>query len=155
MNLQSFDLKVLDALLREGSTIRAGQRIGLSQPAVSAALGRLRAALDDPLLVRDGQALRPTEFALTLVAPVRQLLEDTSRLLAQPTFDPSASTETFRIAAPDFFTKVLLPGLMSRLERKAPGVTLRYTDAIGIGAVNDLREGRLDLLLMPVQMVQP
>jgi DNA-binding transcriptional LysR family regulator len=158
MNLQSFDLnllKVLDALLHEGSTVRAGQRIGLSQPAVSAALGRLRAALDDPLLVRDGQALRLTDFALTLVAPVRQLLEDTSRLLAHPAFDPATSTDTFRMAASDFFTEVLLPDLVARLEREAPHVVLRYTEAIGVGAMNDLREGRLDLALMPVQLLPP
>ena len=91
MNLQSFDLnllKVLDALLREASTTRAGERIGLSQPAVSAALGRLRAAFDDPLLVRDGQSLRPTEFALSLVTPLQHLLEDAGQLLKRPAFDP-------------------------------------------------------------------
>lgn len=154
MNLSSFDLnllKVLDALLHEGSTVRAGQRIGLSQPAVSAALGRLRAAFDDPLLIRVGQSLRPTEFALTLATPVRNLLEDAGTLLARPAFDPSSATDTFRLAASDFFTELLLPDLTARLQREAPGVTLRYTDAIGPAAMEDLREGRLDLILLPVQ----
>jgi DNA-binding transcriptional LysR family regulator len=114
MNLSSFDLnllKVLDALLHERSTVRAGQRIGLSQPAVSAALGRLRASFADPLLIRVGQTLRPTEFALSLVTPVRNLLEDAGTLLARPAFDPSTATDTFRIAASDFFTELLLPDL--------------------------------------------
>jgi DNA-binding transcriptional LysR family regulator len=158
MNLQSFDLnllKVLDALLQDRSTVRAGQRSGLSQPAVSAALGRLRAALDDPLLVRDGQALQPTAFALTLVAPVRQLIEDAGRVLARPAFDPAMATDTFRLAAPDFFTEVLLPGLVARLERDAPHVVLRYSDAIGWGTMSDLREGRLDLLLLPAGLLPP
>lgn len=156
MNLHSFDLnllKVLDALLQDPSTVRAGRRIGLSQPAVSAALGRLRAAFDDPLLVRDGQALRPTSFALALAAPLRHLLEDAGSLLASPAFDPATATDTFRLAASDYFTDILLPDLMARLQRDAPGVTLRYTDAIGMGAMDDLREGRLDLALMPVHLV--
>ncbi|MGL4237664.1 LysR family transcriptional regulator [Tabrizicola sp.] len=156
MNLQSFDLnllKVLDALLRDASTTRAGARIGLSQPAVSAALGRLRAAFGDPLFVRDGQALRPTEFALSLVTPLQHLLEDTNQLLARPAFDPSTATDLFRISAADFFTEMLLPDLTARLERDAPGVKLRYTDAISTKAIEDMREGRLDLIILPRQTV--
>jgi DNA-binding transcriptional LysR family regulator len=157
-NLSSFDLnllKVLDALLREQSTVRAGQRIGLSQPAVSAALGRLRAAFGDPLLIRDGQGLQLTEFALTLRAPVRALLEDATAVLARPVFDPQTATDTFRLAAPDFFTQVLLPDLMARLERDAPGITLRYSDAIGRTAIDDLRDGRIDLLFVPAHVLSP
>jgi DNA-binding transcriptional LysR family regulator len=158
MNLQSFDLnllKVLDALLREASTTRAGERIGLSQPAVSAALGRLRAAFDDPLLVRDGQSLRPTEFALSLVTPLQHLLEDAGQLLKRPAFDPSTATDVFRLSAADFFTEMLLPDLTARLERDAPGVTLRYTDAISARTTEDIREGRLDLMILPVQPLAP
>jgi DNA-binding transcriptional LysR family regulator len=158
MNLQSFDLnllKVLDALLRDASTTKAGERIGLSQPAVSAALARLRAAFGDPLLVRDGQALRPTEYALSLVTPLQHLLEDTSQLLARPAFDPSTATDLFRISAADFFTEMLLPDLSARLERDAPSVTLRYTDAISAKTTDDIREGRLDLMILPVQTLPP
>lgn len=158
MNLRNFDLnllKVLDALLRDTSTVRAGERIGLSQPAVSAALGRLRAAFGDPLLVRDGQALRPTGFALTLVAPLQRLLEDTGHLLARSAFDPATATDVFRISAADFFTEMMLPDLMSRLRRAAPGVTLRCTDSISMKTNDDIREGRLDLMVLPVQAVAP
>lgn len=156
MNLSGFDLnllKVLDALLAEESTVRAGRRVGLSQPAVSAALGRLRAAFGDPLLIREGQGLRRTAFAETLKGPVRRLLEDAAAVLARPVFDPATAVDTFRLAAPDFFTQVLLPDLMARLEREAPGVTLRYSDAIGRGAIDDLREGRLDLLFVPARVL--
>jgi DNA-binding transcriptional LysR family regulator len=158
MNLRNFDLnllKVLDALLRDASTTRAGERIGLSQPAVSAALGRLRAAFGDPLFVRDGQALRPTEFALSLVAPLQHLLEDTSQLLARPAFDPGTATDLFRISATDFFTEMLLPDLTARLERDAPGVKLRYTDAISTKTMEDMREGRLDLMILPERTLAP
>jgi DNA-binding transcriptional LysR family regulator len=152
MNLASFDLnllRVLDAILRERSTVRAGQRIGLSQPAVSAALGRLRAALGDPLMVRDGQSLQPTEFALGLAQPLRALLEETERLLSRPVFDPATAVATFRVSAADFFTEMLLPDLMARLERSAPGVTLRYSDALGPSTMEDMRSGRLDLIVLP------
>jgi DNA-binding transcriptional LysR family regulator len=152
MNLSAFDLnllKVLDALLREGSTVRAGERIGLSQPAVSAALGRLRAVLDDPLFVREGQSLRPTEFALTLMQPLQQVLEQTARLMSRPVFDPATATDLFRVVASDFFTEMMLPDLMARLEQVAPGVTLRYSDAINARSLDDLREDRLDLVIAP------
>jgi DNA-binding transcriptional LysR family regulator len=158
MNLLNFDLnllKVLDALLRDASTTRAGARVGLSQPAVSAALGRLRAAFGDPLLVRDGQALRLTEFALSLVAPLQHLLEDTSQLLARPAFDPATATDVFRLAGTDYFTELLLPDLMARLERDAPGVALRYSDAISAKTMDDIREGRLDLIFLPTQKLAP
>jgi DNA-binding transcriptional LysR family regulator len=158
MNLLSFDLnllKVLDALLRDPSTTRAGDRIGLSQPAVSAALGRLRSAFGDPLFVRDGQALRPTEFALSLAAPLHHLLEDTNQLLARPAFDPSTATDIFRLSAPDFFTEMLLPDLAARLERDAPRIVLRYSDAIGTRTMEEVREGRLDLIILPRQTVAP
>lgn len=158
MNLQSFDLnllKVLDALLRDQSTTRAGERIGLSQPAVSAALGRLRAAFDDPILVRDGQTLRPTEFALTLVTPLQHLLEDTGRLLKRPAFDPATATDVFRLFAADFFTEMLLPDLTARLERDAPGVTLRFSDAISAKTSDDIREGRVDLVILPAHALAP
>ncbi len=154
MNLLAFDLnllKVLDALLRDPSTVRAGQQIGLSQPAVSAALGRLRAAFGDPLLVRDGQALRPTDFALGLMVPLQHLLEDTGQLLSRQTFDPATASQTFRITGSDFFTEMMMPDLMARLERAAPGITLRYSDAVSAKSMDDLREGRIDLLLLPTR----
>ncbi|TAZ46824.1 LysR family transcriptional regulator [Rhizobium ruizarguesonis] len=158
MNLSAFDLnllKVLDALLRERSTVRAGERVGLSQPAVSAALGRLRAAFGDPLLMRDGQQMRPTEFALALVLPLTQLLEDSSRLLNPASFDPVSAVQTFRIAASDFFTEMMLPGLMANLEQRAPGISLRYTDSLSLQTMDDLREARLDLILLPAGNFSP
>ena len=118
-------------------------------------VGRLRAAFGDPLLVRDGQTLRPTEYALSIVTPLLHLLEDTSQLLARPAFDPSTATDLFRISAADFFTEMLLPDLTARLERDAPEVTLRYTDAISAKTTDDIREGRLDLMILPVQTLPP
>ena len=77
-NLSSFDLnllRVLDALLQEHSTVKAGKRLGLTQPAVSAALARLRGALDDELFFRRGQGLAPTAYALSLEAELRAFVD--------------------------------------------------------------------------------
>lgn len=87
MNLSGFDLnllKVLDALLTEGSTVAAGRKVGLSQPAVSAALNRLRHAFADPLFVRVGQRLEATDRARQLTVPVRTILDSTELLLSGP-----------------------------------------------------------------------
>ncbi|MBC7477287.1 MAG: LysR family transcriptional regulator [Pseudorhodobacter sp.] len=148
MNLSAFDLnllKVLDALLRQRSTVKAGDRVGLSQPAVLSALGRLRLAFGDPLLVRDGQRMRPTEFALSLA----QILEDSGRLPNPARFDPATAEHTVRITASDFFTKMMLPDLMARLERLSTGIALRYADAPNPQSMEELRDGRVDLCLLP------
>ena len=101
-NIKTFDLnllKVLDALLRTGSTIRAADRVGLSQPAVSAALSRLRHALGDPLFVREGIGLRPTDYALALAEPVQRILDSTEQVLTGPeSFDPARLSRRFAIA---------------------------------------------------------
>ena len=78
VNLSSFDfnlLRVLDALLQEHSTVKAAKRLNVSQPAVSAALARLRGALDDELFFRRGQGLEPTAFALSLEADLREVMD--------------------------------------------------------------------------------
>ena len=102
MNLLSFDLnllRVLDALLETQSTTAAADRVGLSQPAVSAALKRLRYSLDDPLFVREGQRLVPTNFAQSLALPLRQTLDQLQSLLSgAESFDPARANRTFRIA---------------------------------------------------------
>ena len=123
MNIASFDLNlltVLDALLREGSTVRAGERIGLSQPAVSAALGRLRHALGDELFVRRGQGLEPTDYARSLVVPVREVLDAVVGVLAGSRFEPGTSDAVFRLSGSDFFAEMLMPALAERLSREAP-----------------------------------
>ena len=151
MNLASFDmnlLKVLDALLIEGSTTRAGQRVGLSQPAVSAALGRLRAALDDPLFVRDGAALRPTAFANSLREPLRAHLSGIAQVLSGAgAFDPAQCTETFCISGSDYFSVMLLPRLMRRLARAAPQMKISFVDVIHPGNLAEMGRHDVDLAL--------
>lgn len=90
-------IKVLDALLREGSTVRAGARLGLSQPAVSAALSRLRQTLGDPLFVRRGRGLEATDHARSLAPTVARLMQEIEGLLeARASFDPTTERRVFR-----------------------------------------------------------
>lgn len=147
MNLAAFDLnllKVLDALLIEGSTTRAASRVGLSQPAVSAALGRLRSALDDPLFVREDAALRPTEFARALREPIRAHLSGLEQTLtgAGP-FDPADCDASFRISGSDYFSVMLLPALMQRLGKLAPSMRLSFVDLVHPGNLHEM--GRMDV----------
>ena len=122
MNLLSFDLnllKVLDALLRDPSVTRAAERVGLSQPAVSAALKRLRTAFGDPLFVRNGQRLVPTPFALTLAGPLDSALATLGTVIAsEPDFDPATATGRFRMYGSDDWVHVLMPELARRLARE-------------------------------------
>jgi DNA-binding transcriptional LysR family regulator len=152
MNLRSFDLNlllVLDALLREGSTVRAGERVGLSQPAVSAALARLRHALDDPLFIRHGQGLVPTDFARALAMPLRAELDRLEALLAPPpTFDPSAASMTFRLAGSDFFGEILMPALAPLL-KSAPGLGVQLIDLVPDRYIDTLERYEADIALIP------
>ena len=152
MNIAAFDLnllKVLDALLREGSTVRAGERIGLSQPAVSAALGRLRHALGDELFVRRGQGLEPTDHARSLAVPVREVLDAVEGVLAGPSFDPASSDAVFRISGSDFFAEMLMPPLAERLSREAPGMRVHLVDLVPDSYVDTLDRYEVDLALIP------
>lgn len=153
MNMATFDLnllKVLDALLREGTTVGAGARIGLSQPAVSAALGRLRAALGDPLFVRKGARLQPTDFARALAGPLREHLDALARTLAGPApFDPATARAAFRLSGADFFADMLMPGLAARVAREAPGVTLSLIDLVPQDHAATLERDLVDLALIP------
>jgi DNA-binding transcriptional LysR family regulator len=153
MNLSTFDLnlvRVLDALLREHSTLRAGKRLALSQPAVSSALSRLRHTLGDDLFVREGQRLVPTEYARGLEAPIRRILEELEATLAPPaTFDPQAGDLDYKIAGSDFFAEMLLPALSAKLMRAAPGVRLQLVDLRPENYVGTLERHEVDLALAP------
>ncbi|MCL2899682.1 LysR family transcriptional regulator [Brenneria tiliae] len=128
MNINTLDLnllKALDALLAEPSVSGAAQRLGLSQPATSAALARLRHALGDPLLVRRGNAMVRTARAEELKPRIAELLDEIARTFApRDAFDPATSTRHLRILANDYATLVVLTPLARRLRERAPGLLL-------------------------------
>lgn len=151
VDLSAIDLNLLvtlDALLREGSVTRAARRCGVGQSAMSHALGRLRALLGDPLLVRDGRRMVPTPRAAALAGPLAAVLADVRRLLAdEGGFDPATSTRRFGLVCSDLVAAVL-PALIARLAATAPGVDLAVRAPDGPVAVA-LRAGGDDLGLGP------
>ncbi len=153
MNLSGFDLnlfKVLDALLREGSTVRAAARVGLSQPAVSAALGRLRHQLGDELFVRRGQGIVATDFARTLERPLREALDGIGAMLGGPQdFDPARSDAIFKISGIDFFAEMLMPDLARAISAQAPAMRLQLVDLVPDAYVEMLDQHRVDIALLP------
>lgn len=143
-NLSSVDLNLLvifDALVSERHATRAAERIGLTQPAVSHALTRLRALFDDPLFVRSPRGMTPTPAALTLAPSVRSILDQVQGVLTTGrAFEPASSRRRFTLGLSDYAAFVLLPGLTSRLEVQAPEVSLvvRNTSrGLGLGMLED------------------
>lgn len=147
MNLRSLDLNLLvvfDAVFAEKNITRAGLRIGLSQPAVSNALTRLRGVLKDELFLRGSDGLRPTPRAIELAGPIRSMLTDLQNVLDSPAFDPRTATHVFTIAAVDYFTVVVAPLLATHLAEHAPGIDLRITPTAG-RALELLDRGEIDI----------
>jgi DNA-binding transcriptional LysR family regulator len=141
-------LPVLDALLTERSVSRAGARLGLSQPAVSNALGQLRVILGDPLLVRKGAGMAPTERALALAVPLRAALLALEQGLEPPAaFDPAQADRDFTIVTNDFVAFAMLPRLLARLSQEAPGVRLQVRAWQEHTVPPDLARGEADLVL--------
>jgi DNA-binding transcriptional LysR family regulator len=129
MDLHGIDLNLLvafDALMCERNVTRAGVRIGRTQPAMSAALARLRLLLKDELFVRGAAGLQPTPRALELAAPLGEALASIQRTLDfTRDFDPSRSSVRFTLGLSDHPAFVMLPALQKRLAQLAPGITLR------------------------------
>lgn len=152
-NLSSFDLnllRVLDALLLEHSTVRAGARLGLSQPAVSGALKRLRLSLGDELFFRSGQKLEATEFALSLKESLQDILSRVEALIrAKDAFDPATAEHSFRISGSDFFAEMLLPALAEHLTALAPSLRVHLVDLIPDDHVGTLVIHDVDFALLP------
>ncbi len=139
-------LVALDALLAEGNVTRAAERLGLTQPAMSHALNRLRALLDDPLLVRTPRGMVPTPRAEELAPAIRSALDDIDRALrGRPSFDPATSTRCFTIAAVDHGELVILPPLLARISAEAPGVDLLVRPLRLDKLEEELESGVIDL----------
>ena len=127
MNLNSLDLNLLvalEALLKEASVSRAAMRIGLSQPATSHALQRLRDLIGDPLLVRSGARMELTPRAQALRGPLAQALDQVRGLFTPDDFDAARSERHFRLMMPDLAVELLMPALMEKITQFAPNVRI-------------------------------
>jgi len=147
--LSATDLNLLvafDALVAEGSVTRAAARVGLTQPAMSHALGRLRKLFGDPLLVRTPQGMLPTPRAQELIVPIRHALGEIDRALTQqPAFDPKSARRPFSLACVDFGTLVVVPPVLARLRVEAPGADLLVRPLRSDHIERQLAEGEVDI----------
>lgn len=153
-NINSLDLnllKALDALIETRSVTQAASRLGLSQPAVSGALARLRDVFGDPLFVRAQRGLLPTPRALEIAEPLRKMLNEVQVLVQPHAFVPSEAQLTFRIAATDYAQTAIVLPLLNLLERQAPGIRLSVSP-VDSHFAESLAEGRLDIALVTPDM---
>jgi len=150
VNLASLDLNLLvvfDALMQERSVTRAGRRVGLTQPAVSQALSRLRQLVKDDLFLRGPKGMRPTPRALELAGPVREALAQVERALEPVVFNPATATNSFRIAMADYAASLILPPLAHRLEREAPAVDIRVRTNDNVSALGLLDRNEIEFAI--------
>jgi DNA-binding transcriptional LysR family regulator len=140
-------LAAFAALVDERSVTRAAKRMGVTQSAMSSSLAQLRVLLDDPLFRRTAHGMEPTAKALELAGSVRPGLALLERALQPARFDPATAQRTFVIAASDHVELVLLPGLLRRIAREAPGVRVRVLPW-GLHEVpTALRDGEAELAI--------
>ncbi len=148
MNLSKVDLNlfiVFDAIYTEANLTRAGQIVGITQPAVSNALARLRETFNDPLFVRTAQGMVPTPMAQNIIGPVRNALS-LLRVSVQESriFNPQQAAKTYRISMTDLTEAVILPLLFQRLRRLAPTVVIESFLSKRRETTKELAAGRLD-----------
>ena len=117
-------LPVLQVLLEEKNVTRAAGRLNLSQPAISRSLSRLRELFNDPLFTRTPKGLAPTPRAEELSLQLQRSLTEVCQMILPAEFDPATSTRHFKLATSDYGAQVLMPSVISRLNREAPGIDL-------------------------------
>ena len=160
MNIRQLDLNLLlvfDAIYRERSIGAAAKKLGLSQPAVSNALKRLREFTGDTLFFRAGSAMMPTRTANALAIPIGHALATVEESLsAVRSFDPATSARTFRIGVNDTLRAVVGPALVTLAEREAPNICLEFVAQVESAAKlqAEMRAGELDLGMLPRVVVE-
>lgn len=151
MELEDIDLNLLvvfKQLLAERSVSRAAEALGLSQPAVSNALARLRKLLGDELFLRTPAGMEPTPFAEQLAESITYGLGMIHSALNQrSSFEPAESTRSFVIGMTDIGEIYFLPRLMERLRRDAPGVTVSTVRNTAMNLRDDMEAGKVDLAI--------
>ncbi|MEP6791874.1 MAG: LysR family transcriptional regulator, partial [Ramlibacter sp.] len=142
-------IRVLYTVLTERSVSRAALRLGMHQPAVSAALKRLRDLAGDPLLVRSGAGMVPTDAGLRMVEPASSILRAAQVLFTDARgFDAASATNTFRIAASDYLDPQFLPLLVSQIKAQAPLVRIEILPLSGQSDYNaGLAQGDVDVVV--------
>jgi len=150
MNLKNVDLNLLvylDMLLRKRNVTRSAEVLGISQPAMSNGLQRLRKLFDDPLLVRTSHGMSPTERAERLQPLVRDIVMSVERAVeTERAFDPAGADRVFRLSVSDYTESTLVPNLLRQMRVKAPNVTLDFLTPSDV-TFEDLEHGNVDMVI--------
>jgi DNA-binding transcriptional LysR family regulator len=151
MDIRSIDMNLLvvfDAMIEHRSVTRAAESIGLSQPAMSAAVSRLRAWFDDPLFVKTGAEMKATPRALALARPVRSVIDTIKGdILQRPGFDAAKTDRTFTVITPDIGEANFVPRLLARISESAPDARLRTISKSRPAAAEALEAGEAELAI--------
>ncbi len=148
-------LKALDALLDECNVTRAASRLGVTQPAMSGMLTRLRENFGDPLFVRAKHGIVPTQRALELSAPLKQVISQIGALLQPPSFDPLTANITFTIAATDYALRAVALPFLSALKQQAPHIRIALVPVDDKQVQLQLERGDIDLALLTPESTPP
>lgn len=148
-------LKALDALLDERHVTRAAERLGVTQPAMSGMLQRLRESLNDPLFVRTQRGIVPTQRALDLAAPLKQVLGDIASLWQSAEFDPATASFTLKIAATDYAQSAIAVPFLAALRRQAPNILVSLLSIQDLQIQSALERGTVDLALITPETTPP
>jgi len=141
-------LLVFRELLRHGRTTEAAQRLGLSQPAISHALSRLRSVFNDPLFIRRPHGLEPTLRAREIAPKIDSMIDLISQAIArEPSFEPSRSSRRFHIAAPEFVTALMGSRLVKAFAKSAPHASFTIRSLSQDAASDALKRGEIDVAL--------
>ena len=149
MDLGRIDLNLLvylDVLLREENVTRAANHLGITQPAMSNGLKRLRSLLDDPILVRTSDGMAPTELALSLKQEVREILFKIEKVVQPEREFDLGSSRVFRIMASDYAESALIPAVLGQVRKQAPNITLDVLTPSDVSFV-DVEQGRVDMAI--------
>jgi LysR family transcriptional regulator, nod-box dependent transcriptional activator len=158
MRFKGLDLNLLvafDILMATRSVSRSAEQLHLSQPAMSAALGRLRDYFGDDLLVQQGKRMFPTAYAESLMPMVHDVLRKVDAVITTSTsFDPATSQRTFRLIASDYITAAVIAPLVRKLAIDAPQIKLESV-LPSDGSADLIVQGAFDLLITPEQFISP
>jgi DNA-binding transcriptional LysR family regulator len=148
-------LKALDALLDERNVTRAAERLGITQPAMSGMLLRLRESLEDPLFVRTQRGVVPTQRAQDMAVPLKQILGNIDALWRPAAFDPASACFTLSIAATDYAQSAIAVPFLTALRQQAPGLRIALLPVQDLQIQSALERGTADLALITPETTPP
>lgn len=148
-------LRALDALLDERNVTRAAERLGVTQPAMSGMLQRLRESIDDPLFVRTQRGIVPTQRAQEIAAPLKQILAGVGSLLQPAVFVPATASFTLTIAATDYAQSAIAVPFLMALRHLAPNIRVALLPIQDLQIQSALERGTVDLALITPETTPP